>query len=363
MPPNVVDTENKVEDLEKYLEQLDLKKLVQEKGYYAVYPEIYYPPLEPYEHKDPGLLADPKKESIFKAASKVFDVTPHIGTEVEGIQLSQLTEQQKNDLALLVAERGVVFFRDQDITPKQALEFGRHYGPLHIHNVGGHPPNVPEILTIQLEKENKALTERRLNRGAADGWHSDVSHELQPPSLTLLKIDTLPPVGGDTLWVSGYEAYDRLSPAWQKFVEGLEAVHTGEPQRISAKLGNHILRREAPDHVHPVVRVHPVTGWKSLYVQRNFTRRIVGLTRRESDAVLEFLYNHIETGIDFQVRFRWTENAVALWDNRITAHAAIPDYVGDGAIRHGFRVTPTAERPYFDPKGKSRRQALSEQKA
>ncbi|KAI8141371.1 hypothetical protein BJV82DRAFT_518399, partial [Fennellomyces sp. T-0311] len=313
-------------------------------------------------HKDPGKLADPKKESILKAASKVFDVTPHIGTEVHGIQLSQLTEQQKNDLALLVAERGVVFFRNQDISPKQALDLGKHYGPLHIHNIGGHPPNAPEILTIQLDEKNFAkYREAYGNKTASDGWHSDISYELQPSSLAFLKIDTLPPVGGDTLWASGYEAYDRLSAPWKKFVEGLEAVHSGDVHRETARVTGYPLRRESPDNVHPVVRVHPVTGWKSLNVQRGFTRRIVGFTRRESDAVLEFLYNHIETGIDFQVRFRWTEDAVAVWDNRVTYHAAIPDYLGQGT-RHGFRITPTGEKPYFDPKAKSRREALAEQK-
>lgn len=163
---------------------------------------------------------------------------------------------------------------------------------------------------------------------------------MQPAGLTFLKIDTLPEVGGDTLWASAYTAYDRLSPAWQKFVEGLEAVHSGDVHRETARITGYPLRREAPDNVHPVVRTHPVTGWKSLYVQRGFTRRIVGFTKRESDAVLEFLFNHIESGHDFQVRFRWQEDSIAVWDNRATYHTAINDYFGNG-IRHGFRITPT----------------------
>ncbi|KAI9264204.1 hypothetical protein BDA99DRAFT_481422 [Phascolomyces articulosus] len=366
MPPNVVDTEAKVDELQYDLETLDLKKLVREKGFYGVHPEIFYPPLEPYEHKDPGHLADPKLASLLDNAEKVFDVTPNIGTEIHGIQLNELTEQQKNDLALLVARRGVVFFRDQKITPKQSLELGRHYGPLHVHNVGPIPPakNADEILTIQIEADNEAVLKRYAGRTPADGWHSDISYEVQPSSLAFLKIDTLPSVGGDTLWASGYEAYDKLSPAWQKFVEGLEAVHSGDVHRETARVTGYPLRREAPDNTHPVVRVHPVTGWKSLYVQRGFTRRIVGFTKRESDAVLGFLFNHIETGIDFQVRFRWTEDAIAVWDNRVTYHAAIPDYIGlgNGGIRHGYRVTPTGERPYFDAKAKSRRQGLAEEK-
>ncbi|KAJ8660201.1 hypothetical protein O0I10_004060 [Lichtheimia ornata] len=359
MPPNTEDTKVDDELSRITLEELDLKKLVRERGFYGVHPDVYYPPLEPFEHKDPGHLADPTKAALLNAATKVIDVTPNIGTEIHGIQLSQLSEQQKNDLALLVAERGVVFFRSQDLTAKQALEFGRHFGPLHVHNVGPHPPNAPEILTIQVDHENPKVRERYALRSAGDGWHNDISYELQPAGLTFLKIDTLPKVGGDTLWASAYTAYDRLSPAWQKFVEGLEAVHSGDVHRETARITGYPLRREAPDNVHPIVRTHPLTGWKSLYVQRGFTRRIVGFTKRESDAVLEFLFNHIESGHDFQVRFRWQEDSIAVWDNRATYHTAINDYFGNG-IRHGFRVTPTAERPYFDPNSKSRQQVLDE---
>ena len=144
-------------------------------------------------------------------------------------------------------------------------------------------------------------------------------------------------------------------------MEGLEAVHSGDVHRETARVTGQPLRREAPDNVHPVIRTHPVTGWKSLFVNRGFTRRIVGFTRRESDAVLNFLYDHIETGIDFQVRFKWTEDTVAIWDNRVTYHNPVYDYFGGKGLRHGYRVSPSAERPYFDPKSKSRREALAEE--
>lgn len=140
-----------------------------------------------------------------------------------------------------------------------------------------------------------------------------MSYERQPPGLTLLKVDLLPPVGGDTLWASGYAAYDRLSPAWKKFVEGLYAVHSGAEQVEEAHRAGHVSRRKTYKSIHPVVRTHPVTGWKALYVQPGFTRHIVGMTKRESKAVLDFLFNHIEAGHDFQVRFKWTEDTVAVW--------------------------------------------------
>lgn len=177
--------------------------------------------------------------------------------------------------------------------------------------------------------------------------------------MTLLKIDTLPYSGGDTLWSSGYTAYDRLSPAFQKFLEGLQAVHSGQGQVDEANRAGHTVRRDHWTAVHPVVRTHPVTGWKSLFVQHGFTKSIVGLPKRESDAILNFLFDHIAGGADFQVRFKWEENSVAVWDNRVTNHNAIFDYIHFGR-RHGWRITPLGEKPYFDPKSKSRKQDLAE---
>ncbi|KAI9259455.1 hypothetical protein BDA99DRAFT_560886 [Phascolomyces articulosus] len=344
-PPNA-------EALAQEIEKIDLKQLAREKGRYLVYPETTYPEIEDFEHKDPGLKADPKKSSLFDNAEKIFDLTPQIGTEVHGLQLNKLTEKQKDDLALLVAERGVVFFRKQDINVHEAIDLGKHYGPLHIHNTFGHPPELPPIHVVYFDTQTP---KHYFNyRSAGDGWHSDVSYEKQPPGLTILKIDLLPgESGGDTMWSSGYSAYDRLSPAFQKFVEGLEAVHTGQMQVDEANKAGHAIRRQHWETTHPVVRVHPVTGWKALYVQPGFTKRIVGLSKRESDAVLGFLFNHIETGHDFQVRFKWEEDSVAVWDNRVTSHNAIFDYLDVGS-RHGFRVTPQAEKPYYDVNGKSK---------
>ncbi|KAG2198829.1 hypothetical protein INT47_000745 [Mucor saturninus] len=345
-------------------EQVDIKQLA-EAGYYLEFPKTTYPELTAFKHEDVGHRADPKKSSLYENATKVFNLTPNIGTEIEGLQLSKLTNQQKDDLALLIAERGVVFFRDQDINPHQGLELGSHYGPLHVHNVAGHPPNLPEILPVYYGKDIPSTPYERsftTNLRASDGWHSDVSYELQPPGFTFLKIDTLPgEAGGDTLWSSGYAAYDRLSPEIKKTLEGLEAVHSGKEQADGAVANGRTSRRKDNTHTHPIVRTHPVTGWKSLYVQPGFTRSIVGLSKHESNTLLQFLYDHITGGYDFQVRFRWTENAVAVWDNRVTSHAAIFDYLDDGK-RHGWRVTTQAERPYYDPKSKSRKEELQQKK-
>jgi sulfonate dioxygenase len=232
----------------------------------------------------------------------------------------------------------------------------------HIHATFGHPPNVPEAHVVYFDTETvkkyKSLGGVNFDlRSSADGWHSDVTYEKQPAGLTLLKIDTLPPTGGDTLWASGYSAYDRLSPAFQKFLEGLEAVHSGQQQIDEANRAGHVVRRKSWTATHPVVRTHPVTGWKALFVQPGFTRSIVGLSRRESTLILNYLFEHISGGTDFQVRFKWQENSVAVWDNRTTFHNAIFDYLEIGK-RHGWRITPQAEAPYFDPKSKSRKEDL-----
>ncbi|CAO0799439.1 unnamed protein product [Mucor circinelloides] len=359
-PPN---TDAIIQEIEK----LNLQTLARTKGNYVVYPDVKYPELELFDHQDPGHRADPKKASLYDNAEKIFDLTPHIGTEIHGLQLSALTDTQKDDLALLVAERGVVFFRDQDIDVYQAREWAKHFGPLHIHNTFGHPPGLPEVHVVYFDgdtlKKYKSLGGVNFEgqRTAADGWHSDVTYDNQPAGLTLLKIDTLPEeAGGDTLWSSGYTAYDRLSPAFQKFLEGLEAVHSGQQQVDEANRAGHVVRRKTWTSVHPVVRTHPVTGWKSLFVQPGFTRSIVGLNKRESDIVLQYLFDHISGGVDFQVRFKWEENSVAVWDNRTTNHNAVFDYLFGSNKRHGWRVTPQGEKPFYDPKSKSRKQDLEE---
>ncbi|KAI8372942.1 uncharacterized protein BYT42DRAFT_594807 [Radiomyces spectabilis] len=360
-PPHTEDTLIQSQgSLVHRVEQLDLKHIARKQGKYIVFPETKYPELESFEHHDPGHKADPAKNSLYNNAEKIFDLTPHIGTEVHGLQLSQLTDQQKNDLALLVAERGVVFFRNQDITPHQGVELGRYFGRPHIHNTFGHPEGLPELHIIYFDENSSTKGYEHLS--FADIWHTDVSYEVQPAGLTFLKIDTLPEVGGDTLWASGYAAYEKLSPAFQKFLEGLEAVHSGQHQIDEAVAQGRPVRRRIVESIHPVVRTHPVTGWKSLYVQPYFTRRIVGLSPKESTAILNYLYQLIATSADFQVRFKWTEDSVAVWDNRVTFHNAIFDYLGSGK-RHGWRVTPQAEKPYLDPNSKSKKEALQEKKA
>jgi len=186
-------------------------------------------------------------------------------------------------------------------------------------------------------------------------WHADLTHELQPPGVTHLHIDALPSVGGDTLWSSGYAAYDKLSPLLRTFLDGLNGLYrsaTAYPDPEFPEEGKKPVVRS-----HPLVRVHPATGWKALFANRKYTIGIEGLEPNESQVILNYLFDILEKSVDIQVRFAWTPGTSALWDNRITNHAAAGDYIGF-EDRHGTRVSSLAEVPYFDSKAPSRREAL-----
>jgi taurine dioxygenase len=181
-------------------------------------------------------------------------------------------------------------------------------------------------------------------RANGEGWHTDVSCDLEPPMGSILYIKKCPPKGGDTLFASMYAAYEALSDRMKTYLDGLTAVHDGESvYRGLYKNFNVADKPEYPRAIHPVVRTHPVTGKKGLYVNRGFTRSLVGLPRDESDAILRYLYEHMENPL-FQCRFRWQENSIAFWDNRCVQHRAMWDYWPH--TRSGNRVTVAGDKPY-----------------
>ncbi|ESK83005.1 family taurine [Moniliophthora roreri MCA 2997] len=307
-----------------------------------------------------------------------YDNTPHIGTSFPAVQLSELLKHPDSDvllkdLAHLVSYRGVVFFRDQDITIDKQLELGERLGrlsgkpatsTLHKHPISEDTPELSAEVSVISSIGGIARSGNRRSLRASEGWHADITFENVPSDYAILKIHTLPETGGDTLWASGYEAYDRLSPAFQKFLEGLTAVHNADFFNVYAE--KHGLRiqdpRGSPENtgsnltaVHPVIRTNPVTGFKTLFVNKTFTKHILELTPDESDDVLDYLARHISDNHDLQVRFKWNKNDVAIWDNRVTFHTATNDYE---AHRQGNRVVSIGERPYLDPKSSSRRAAL-----
>ncbi|OKL55314.1 hypothetical protein UA08_09408 [Talaromyces atroroseus] len=317
--------------------------------------DVYNIRNEPREYVDAGSRADPDKKALLGAAKEVINLTRHIGTEIVGLQLKDLTNQQRDELALLIAERSVVFFRDQDLSPQKQKELGEYFGEVEVHPQVGQVPGVPGVTVLwpALQAVERKPNFRRT--GGSSAWHTDLVHERQPAGITHLHNDTIPSVGGDTLWASGYSAYEKLSPAFRKIIDGKTAIYrSAHPylDRKNPEAGPQYIERE-----HPLVRTHPVTGWKALWVNRAMTLRIVGLDKAESDLILGYLYDVYERNPDIQVRFKWSPRTSALWDNRITIHNASWDYEGLEP-RHGTRVTSLAEKPFFDPNSPTRRQAL-----
>lgn len=314
-------------------------------------PEQKFPPLEPFEHHEHGKDADPSYPDLLPEGVQVVDLTPTIGTEVRGIQLSSLSPAGRDQLARFVAERKVVAFRDQDFADlpiDKALEFGGYFGRHHIHPTSGSPEGFPEVHLVHRGAGDDQAAEFFKSRTSSVAWHSDVSYEQQPPGTTFLYIFDKPETGGDTLFANAAEAYNRLSPLFQERLHGLKATHSGiEQANASANRGS-IKRREPVVNEHPIIRTHPVTGEKGLFVNPQFTRDIVGLKKEESDAILKFLYDHLAYGADFHVRVKWEEHTVVVWDNRLTQHSALLDW-HTGQRRHLARITPQAERPYETP--------------
>lgn len=315
-------------------------------------PNQKFPPLKFFKHEDPGLRADPSFPNLFPKGKEqnVKRITPKLGSEVLDVQLSQLDDKGKDELALLVAQRGVVVFRDQDFAsygPSFAVNYGKHFGRLHIHPTSGAPKDHPE-LHITYRRANPGEFNRAFaERVNAITWHSDVSYELQPPGVTFFSVLDGPDAGGDTIFADTVEAYKRLSPEFQKRLAGLHVLHTSGDQASNSRKQGGVERRQPVSHIHPLIRTHPVTKEKIIYLNRPFSRRIVELKQDESDYLLNFLYNHIELAHDLQLRAKWEPNTVVIWDNRRVSHSAVIDWE-EPVSRHAFRITPQAERPVED---------------
>ena len=267
---------------------------------------------------------------------QVDKLTPHAGAEIRGVDLSQpLDERTFKEIHDALIDSGVIFFRDQHLTPDQQKAFGRLFGELHMHPAAPRElADHPEILVIHADEKSKHV--------AGENWHSDVSCDLEPPMGSILYMHELPPVGGDTLFASMYAAYEALSEPMKRFLEPLTALHEGE-HVYRGRYGVDDTGKTFPKAEHPVVRTHPVSGRKALYVNGGFTTRIVQLKRPESDALLQFLYRHVETP-EFHCRFRWQVNSIAFWDNRCMQHHAMWDYYPQR--RHGHRVTVRGDKPF-----------------
>lgn len=264
--------------------------------------------------------------------------TGAIGAEVSGIDLGQpLGNQQFKEVHDALMAHQVLFFRDQKITLDQHKAFGRLFGELAIHPNTPGPEGHPEILPIYADANSKRI--------AGERWHSDVSCDPEPPMGSILNIKQVPPVGGDTIFASMYAAYDALSKPMREYLCKLTAIHDGTKNytRTNNLIGVPT-NKTFPRAEHPLIRTHPVTGRQAIFVNPVFTMAIKDVPEDESDAILQFLYEHCAKP-HWQVRFRWQNDSIAFWDNRCVQHIAMWDYFPN--VRSGYRVTVKGDKPFF----------------
>ncbi len=281
---------------------------------------------------------------------QTLDVKPisgALGAIVEGVDLSRdLDNATTSDLHQALLDHCVIFFRDQHLSPDKHLRLGRRFGTLNVHEFVGAMPGHPEIIVVA---KNETDT-----KNFGGGWHSDVTYLDEPALGSILYALEVPEYGGDTMFANQYLAYDALSPGMQRMLDGLTAIHSArniygtgadnDYARLQGLTAMKILRSEAAhrETEHPVVRTHPKTGRKCLYVNRNFTVRFKDMTVEESRPLLNYLFEHAVRP-EFTCRFRWEAGSIAFWDNRCVQHYALNDYHGQRRVMH--RVTINGDRP------------------
>jgi len=274
-----------------------------------------------------------------------FEVRPTsgaLGAELLGIDLSEsLDADGAADIRAALNQHGVIFFRDQHLSPEQHVAFATLMGPINVNRFFKTVPGHPEIAEVR--KEPAQTT----NIGG--GWHTDHSYDQIPALGSILLAREVPPRGGDTMFACMAQAYDALSDGLKKTLTGLRAVHSSrhvfgvKAQQANPERKERFVNPEqaTQDAVHPVVIRHPATGRPTLYVNASFTTHFEGWTERESKPLLDFLYAHASRP-EFQTRFRWEEGSMAFWDNRATWHYALNDYHGERRLMHRITIEGVA---------------------
>ncbi len=272
----------------------------------------------------------------------VEPVSGTVGAVVRGVDLSEPLDQSTvAEIRKAFLAHHVLFFSDQDLSPEAQLRVGRSFGELDTHPFVEGMDSLPEVIEIITEPDD------RLNFGG--GWHSDVTFLEEPDLASILYAIEVPPFGGDTLFANQHAAYEALSDTMKDLLDGLVAKHSAGPQYAEGGYStlSKSMRTKSVQHAdrvvhHPLVRTHPETGRKALYVNRAFTVGIEGMRMDESMALLGFLFDHAVRE-PFTCRFRWSPGSVAMWDNRSVQHYALFDYRGHR--RHMRRITVKGDRP------------------
>lgn len=270
-------------------------------------------------------------------------ITPAIGATVEGVDFSQaLSAEHKAAIEQALLEHEILIFRHQEITPYQQVKFAANFGKLHIHPIYPVLPDLPEIMNI--DTHENFLPDN-------DNWHTDVTFSATPPRAGILAAKRLPSAGGDTLWSSNTAAYAALSDSLKRSLEGLTATHDVTKSFPKDRWGADAAFKERYDAAvkkhpplsHPVIRTHPVSGKKALFVNEGFTTHIDGISQKESDSLLAFLFAH-SIRPEFTLRWQWQVNDVAFWDNQVTQHYAVADYLPERRTMH--RATIVGDVPF-----------------
>ncbi|NMY74040.1 taurine dioxygenase [Pseudomonas sp. WS 5071] len=270
-------------------------------------------------------------------------ISTALGAQIEGVDLTQpLSVEQREAIEQALLKHQVIFFKNQSINPQQQARFAANFGDLHIHPIYPNIPEQPEVLVL-----DTAVTDVRDNAV----WHTDVTFLPTPAMGAVLSAKQLPAFGGDTLWASGIAAFEGLSAPLQQLLDGLTATHDFTKSFPLERFGStpedfarwDQTRKNNPPLSHPVVRTHPVSGRKSLFVNEGFTTRINEFSEAESDAILTLLFAHA-TRPEYTIRWRWQENDVAFWDNRVTQHYAVDDYRPNRRVMH--RATILGDAPF-----------------
>jgi len=272
---------------------------------------------------------------------KIIPIAGALGAEIHGIDLShELTEEDSLRIRKILNEYEVIFFRKQNISAQRQKALALSFGPLQTHPAYSTVEGFPEITILESTPDKPTKIE---------AWHADMTFRQHPPMATVLKSVIVPAKGGDTLWASMTSAYNGLSYHTQAFLEGLTAIHDfshGFKESLAEEGGRERLADVVaanPPVRHPVIRTHPETGKKLIFVNSLFTTHIEGMRKKESVALLNFLFDHIETP-EYSCRFKWEEHSIAIWDNRSTQHKPINDYFP--AHRRLERITVDGDKPY-----------------
>jgi len=280
------------------------------------------------------------KLDVMNHSFNIKPFAPNLGAVITNVDLSNdINDAELKGIRDAFHKFQVLFFQNQsEISPENHIKLGRCFGDLHIHPAAPKMKKYPQIFEINTDKNSK------IANGAED-FHSDVSCDIEPPLGTMLQLHILPECGGDTMFANMYMAYEALSNPMQKFLSDLKASHESEHfyrGRYKTE-SNSESKTEYPSAIHPVIRTHPETGKKAIFVNKFFTTRILGLEPQESKFILDFLFSHIEK-TEFQIRYRWNKNDMAFWDNRCTIHKALWDYFPNE--RKGRRVTIRGDIPF-----------------